>query len=185
MAHNELSLDDLISDKFLRALDEDILIEEPDMRPSWVKYDEEHTTFKAWSSILNLKCEKEKQIKCYGKLADRKTPKSLFSMKKSEISKKVGISSQSIFNTSSFSEDIFSFFDNENKYLLEIHKKEQVKQRKRHKNTGIRAKKKNEIVNDYQIIDSELQRLRATSAKDTLDLALSEMPLDLRRKLGM
>lgn len=181
-------LDELMSDDFLDALDVGVSknTEQCDTeQPSWVSDDANHTTFKAWDAIVKLKFEKEGFIKSFGKVADKKTLKGLYQIKKSEVAALVGISSQSIFRTSNFSENILMFFDERNVELLEAHKKEQKKQKSRYRKTGVRVKKKDELVDDIQSLSKRVQELEAINVKETLDLLLREMPIDLRRKLRM
>jgi hypothetical protein len=144
-----------------------------------------HTTFKAWRAILDLQAIKEKSIKNYGKVADRKTPKSLYQIKKSDVAEIVAIKSQSLFRTSGFSDDIRDFFDDVNSELLELFEIEQNKQRLRRKRTGVRSKCKPDLVDDVQVLREKVEELERQTVKDTLDLMLQRMPLDLRRKMGM
>ncbi|WP_413283906.1 hypothetical protein [Vibrio sp. MA40-2] len=181
-------LDEMMSDDFLNAIDVGVSINtEPcnTDRPSWVCDDTNHTTFKAWDAIVKLKLEKEDSIKSFGRVADKKTLKGLYQIKKSEVAALVGISSQSIFRTSNFSEGILMFFDEMNVELLEVHRKEQKKQELRYRKSGVRVKKKDELVDDIQSLRKRVQELEAINVKETLDLLLREMPIDLRRKLRM
>lgn len=179
-------LDELMTDEFLSGLDSpsnnnEGLID----KPSWVKGGTGHTTFKAWRAILDLQAIKEKSIKNYGKVADRKTPKSLYQIKKSDVAEIVAIKSQSLFRTSGFSDDIRDFFDDVNSELLELFEIEQNKQRLRRKRTGVRSKCKPDLVDDVQVLREKVEELERQTVKDTLDLMLQRMPLDLRRKMGM
>jgi hypothetical protein len=178
-------LDDLISDDFLESLEDKNAPEEATevIRLEWVSKDKEHTTHKAWKAILKLKSEKENSIKTFGKVADTKTPKNLYEIKKSDVAKLVGVSSQSIFRASSFSSNILTFFEKENKELLKLHKKEQQKQEKRNKNTGVRSKKKEELVDDVQVLREKVKLLECRQVKEILDLLVSQLPLDLQRRL--
>ncbi|MBG9994432.1 hypothetical protein I6F50_05100 [Pseudoalteromonas sp. NZS127_1] len=154
-------------------------------KPSWVRGDIGHTTFKTWRAVLDLQAIKEKSIKNYGKVADRKTPKSLYQIIKSEVAEIVVIKSQSLFRTSGFSDDIRVFFDDVNSDLLELFEIEQNKQRLRRKRSGVRSKCKPELVDDMQVLRKKVEELECQTVKDTLDLMLQRMPLDLRRRLGI
>jgi hypothetical protein len=180
-------LDAMMSDEFLDGLEDIENLGEAESsyiaRPEWVSEDTEHTTFKAWDSILKLKSGKEQSIKSYGKVADGKTLKGIYQITKSEVASLVGITSQSIFRASKFSDNIRKFFGDVNIELLELHDKEQKKQKARSKNTGVRTRKKNVLVNDVQSLSKSVQDLEARLVKDTLDLLLQEMPIDLKRKL--
>lgn len=182
-------IDELVTDDFLSSLEGDISEGATDLteheKPSWVVDYESHTTYRAWQAILTLKEHKERGIASFGKVADRKTPKSLFQLKKSEVAIVVGVSAQSIFRTSTFSEDILEFFDTINKALLELHEQEQKKQRTRHRNTGVRTRKKGELVDEVQVLRNKVKELECRQVQETLDLVLSQMPIDLRRRLRM
>ena len=185
MASDNIDLDELIGEEFLKTLDDkNIQLDTPDI-PAWVVNDENHTTYKSWHAILELKKEKENRIKNYGRVGDRKTPKSLYVISKSEVAKKVRISPQSIFRASKFSELILDFFCEVNDLLHVSYEKEQIKQKKRQKNTGVRSLKKKAMVKSHQDIEKELNQLKAKTTKEVLDLAINKMPLDFRLKLGL
>ncbi|MEZ8916843.1 hypothetical protein AB4359_13530 [Vibrio splendidus] len=185
MDQTDFDLDELMSEEFLNDLDNVSARTEVLIKPDWVVGNESHTSYRSWEMILELKKEKEKNIKNYGKIANEKTPKSLYQITKSEVAKSLGVSAQSIFRMSKFSPMILGFFDETNSDLLKSYGKEQLKQRRRQMNTGIRAKKKDLIVKIHQDIDKELSELKAKTTKDVLDLAVDKIPLDLKVKLGL
>ncbi|MDU0114012.1 hypothetical protein RT723_13580 [Psychrosphaera aquimarina] len=180
-------LDALMSDDFLDSLDvknnDDKHHQQVDW-PVWVK-SESHTTYRVWKAILKLKVTKEFQIANFGKVADGKTPKSLYRIKKSEVALAVGVSAQSIFRSSMFSKYVLQFFDVANKELLERHQREQKKQKSRFTVTGVRTKRKDDLVFEVQELRNKVKELECRQVKDTLDVVLSKMPIDLRRKLRM
>ncbi|MGP5156527.1 hypothetical protein [Pseudoalteromonas prydzensis] len=179
-------LDELMTDDFLSSLvdprDEETRILE---RPKWVSESIEHTTFKAWNVILELRALKEKNIKNYGRVADKKTPKALYEIKKADVANLMGISAQGLFRSSGYSDELRGFYDVVNTELLELFELEQNKQIQRCKKTGIRKKCKPELVNEVQILREKVNELECRTVKDTLDLMLKKMPLDLRRKLSI
>lgn len=180
-------LDALMSDDFLDSLDiknnDEKHFQEVD-RPVWVK-SESHTTYRIWKAILQVKVTKESQIANFGKVANEKTPTSLYRMKKSEVALAVGVSAQSIFRSSTFSKDVLRFFDVVNKELLERHLREQKKQKSRLIATGVSAKRKDDLVFEVQDLRNKVRELECRQAKDTIDIVLSKMPIDLRRRLRM
>ena len=176
-------LDALMSEKFLDSLDaesKDDHLQEVE-KPIWVQEDR-HTTYRAWQAILALKAEKETSIFTFGKVATSKTPKSLYQIKKSEVSKMLGISAQSMFAASSFSAELFKFLDKVNASLLKLHTQEQKKQKKRY-TTGVRSKRKEEVVNEYQQLRYRVRELECRNVKETLDLLISQLPFDLAQQL--
>ncbi|EGR3087374.1 hypothetical protein DMW14_24835, partial [Vibrio parahaemolyticus] len=91
---------------------------------------------------------------------------------------------QSIFRSSSFSSSLLDYFDHINSELLDCYERQQRKLQKR-KNTGIRTKKKEQLVKSYQELEKENIQLKRKIVKDVLDLASERMPFDLRMKLGL
>jgi hypothetical protein len=179
-------LDALLSEKFLDSLDTNSKgnhLKKVE-KPAWV-LEENHTTHRAWHAISALKAEKEINIRTLGKVADSKTPKSIYEIKKTEVAEIVGLTAQSIFRASSFSSDVLDFFNVVNIELLKLHKKEQHKQILRNKKTGTRINKKEDLVNEVQVLRKKVRELECQNAKDTLDLALTKMPFDLRQRLKM
>lgn len=181
--HNDVDLDELMSDEFMDSLDDAFTEPAQNEQPAWVMDDPAHTTHKAYHAILDLKKEAEEAISSFGEVATNKTKK-FYQIKKSNVARVVGRSAQSIFNASSFSKDIEAFFDDVNQELLEMHELEQKKQLKR-KKTGIRVNKKEVIVQSHQSLEKKYNELKARSVKETLDLAVAKMPLDLKAKMGL
>lgn len=182
---SDSDLDELMSDEFLNSLEDTEYSKEPEKvaSPIWLSDDKAHTTRKTWAAIWALKAEKEVSIKSLGKVADNKTAKSIYKIKKSEVSKVVGISAQGIFNTSSFSGHLRKLYNDVNSELLETHKAEQKKQQSRIKKKGVRSKKKGELVEEVQELRDRVRELECFNVRETLDLLLSQFPLDLQRQL--
>lgn len=178
-------IDELMSDEFLSSLEDTEHSKESAkvVIPAWVSNDKAHTTRKAWEAILVLKAEKEAGIKSLGKIADNKTAKSIYQIKKSEVSNIVGISAQSMFNASSFSKKLLQFFDSVNSDLLDTHQAEQKKQQSRLKKKGVSSKKKGELVENVQVLRDKVRELECRNVKETLELLLSQLPLDLQHQL--
>lgn len=178
-------LDELFTDDFLDSLDDDSTVEESTSLPTWVVNDNRHTTNRAYHAILELKVLAETAIDSFGEVETKKTPK-FYKLKKAHVAKALGLSAQSIFNTSSFSPSILAFFNDVNDALLERHQNEQKKQLKRkRKKTGLRAKKKEVIVVSHQCLEKTYNDLKAIKTEEVLNLAIERMPIDLRAKLGL
>ena len=181
--HNDVDLDELMSDEFLDSLDDATTEPDHNEQPAWVVDNPNHTTHKAYHAILDLKKQAEEAIANFGEVATNKTKK-FYQIKKSNVANVVGRSAQSIFNTSSFSQDKKAFFDDKNHPLKQMHELEQNKQLKR-KKTGIRVKKKEVIVQSHQSLEKKYNELKRRSTKETLDLAAAGLPIDLKRALGL
>lgn len=180
---SEKELDELLSDDFLDSLDIDDVTTElgESVKPDWLPSNQNHLVYKGWEAILVLKAEKEKAIKEYKKIANNKTPKSLYEMKKTEVGRAVGDDQRYIFyGKGKHYEEICKFFDEQNEQLLNLFKDTQEKLASRQKSTGIRVQKKEQIVNGYQQLRDENEQLRRQNAKDMLDMSIGRLPLDLQ-----
>lgn len=181
----DMNLDDLLDDDFFNDLGEpekSDTTDDVEVKPDWVG-NEESTTYKAWLAINELKPHKIDSIKKCKKPSNR-TPKSVYQLSKSDVSKLVGISAQSIFRTSSFSESILIYFDQVNVELKKYFDKKKARAIKT-QNTGVRAQKKEQLVKTYQQMEAELDKLKKTTTKDLIDSVTRRLPLDLRRKLNL
>ena len=181
--HSDIDIDEITSDEFMDSLDDASSESGQNEQPAWIVDNPNHTTHKAYYAILDLKKEAEEAIASFGKVATNKSKK-FYQIKKSNVAKAVGRSAQSIFNASSFSKDIEVFFDEVNLALLDMHELEQNRQLKR-KKKGIRLKKKEAIVQSHQSLEKKYNELKRRNTKETLDLAASGLPIDLKRKLGL
>ena len=183
---NDKDLDELLSDDFLKSLEATdglATATEPEP-PSWVTNDKEHDSYKAWAVILKLKNEKNRSIEAYKKRISNNTPASVYKIKKSEVAAAVGKAPQNLFRgKADFCSRLVDFLDAQNKVLLTAFESEQEKLQHSKSATGLRAKKKKEIVGEYQVLRDIVTRLRRKHVKDTIDLAISRMPLDLQEKL--
>ncbi|EGR2893510.1 hypothetical protein BTO19_17855 [Vibrio parahaemolyticus] len=181
----DMNLDELLNDDFFDDLGEpdasEIKSDTAEM-PDWVG-DAGSTTHNAWRAINELKPKKINSIKKCKKPND-KTAKSLYQISKADVSKLVGISAQSIFRTSSFSPSILAYFDDVNSELLTYFNKRK-KTAFRTQNTGIRTRKKEQLVQTYQQMEKEMNALKQNTTKDLLDAVVAGMPLDLRIKLNL
>lgn len=175
------SLDEF-DDDFFDDVDEPQEIE-TEIKPDWVGEDENRTTYKIWKAITQLKSDKEIAIQEYGQIANSKTPKSLYKIKKSEVSAIVGIKAQPLFTGYNFSNIVIKFFDQTNKELQSIFDREQSKQKARHKPKGLAQKKKSELVDLVQQNSKTDHDRLCKTTQEVLDLALSRMPIDLRQRL--
>lgn len=182
---NDKELDDLLSDKFLASLEpEDSSVKDPLDVPDYLPNDENHTGYKAWKAIKHIRSIKEEMIKGYREIADSLTPKALYVIKKSEVGREIDRAAQNVFSgKASFCEPLSDFLDDENEALFTLFEKEQEMLKTESKQTGVRSKTKDKLVEEYQQMREELNALKHQNAKDMLDLAISRLPLDLQQKL--
>lgn len=181
--HDE-ELDKLMEDEFLDSLDDSdatTKVEVTLIKPYWLPNDEQHLVYRGWEAILALRAEKEKSIKAYKKIANKKTPKGLYAMKKTDIGRAVGEDQHYIFYGKGESyQGICQFFDEQNDELLEVFESAQKALTGSQKSTGIRVQKKEQIVSEYQRLREDNELLRRQNAKDMLDLSIGRLPLDLQ-----
>jgi len=179
------NLDDLLSDDFLDSLGNEPKGEstgEP-IIPDWVPCDEGSTTYKSWKAICDLKAEKSAAIKNNKKPKDQTTKKSLYEINRSEVARVVGKAANNIFyGTGRSKNDLKLFLDEQNRELLELFEKQQeaLGKAQPQESTGIRAKRKEEIVKLYQELDEHYKNLQRTTAMEMLDASISRLPLDLQ-----
>lgn len=183
---HDKELDNLLSDDFLDSLedkDKSIDAVQPSV-PEWVTDNEEDVSYRAWKAILELKSEKTQSINTYKKVVTNKTAVSVYQIKKSEVGKVVDKAPQNLFRgKAAFCSKLLDFFDEQNDLLLEFLKQEQEKLTNLQKVTGIRTMKKEQIVGEYQKLRDKVEFLRRKHVKESIDLVISRMPLDLQSKL--
>lgn len=189
--HDE-DLDNLLSDDFLDSLDDEQSQEPKDAItdvlsiPDWVPNDENDTTYKAWKAICDLRDEKSAAIKDYKKVKDKTTRKSLYEINRSEVARVVDKAANNIFYGTGKSKDhLKRFLNTQNKDLFDLFEKEQeaLGKEQSQKSTGIRTKKKEEVVKLYQELEERYKRLQRTAAMAMLDESVSRLPLDLQSYL--
>ena len=182
---NDKELDNLLSDDFLASLaPKDSSVNGQLTVPDYLPNDENHTGYKAWRAIKHIRGTKEEMIKSYKQVADSLTPKALYVIKKSEVGREIDKAPQNIFSgKASFCKPLSDFLDDENEELFALFEKAQEVLKTESRQTGVRSKTKDKIVNEYQQMRVELDALKHQKAKDMLDLAVSRLPLDLQQKL--
>lgn len=181
-------LDELLSDDFLESLEDEPKrhsIEKRSM-PDWVPNDQNDTTYKSWRAISDLKAEKSAAIAGYKKVKDHTTKKRLYEINRSEVARAVGKAANNIFyGTGKSKDDLKNFLDSQNRDLLELfeQKQESLREAQQQKSTGIRARKKEEVIKMYQELEERYKILQRATAMATLDESISRLPLDLQNTL--
>ncbi|MFS1435819.1 hypothetical protein [Vibrio lentus] len=179
MATNDL--DELFTDDFLDSLDDDSTVEQS-VSASWVVDDKDHTTYKAYHAILELKAQAEKAIENFGEVETTKTPK-FYQLKKSHVAKAVGVSAQ-VFLTHPLSALIFVL----SLMILTMSFLSGIKPNRRNKSNGkirdLEGKKKGGVVT-HQSLEKKYNALKALTTKEVLNLSIEKMPIDLKAKLGL
>lgn len=186
---NVKDLEQLYTDEFLDSLECDSETDEVVLlNPDWLPGDKDHYIYRAWEAINTLFSEREATILAYNQIAGSKTPKSIYSIKKSDVGKVVDIKANNIFygrdRDSDAKEGIRKYFNAKNEVLLKLFEKKQASLLNPQSVTGIRIKKKEEIVDELQKLREENLALKRKHAKDSIDLAIKRLPLDLQQKFS-
>lgn len=171
----------MIEDDYLNDfLDSDELESEgQEDLPSWVS--DENLSLKAYREIQELRLEKLLYIANNNRKSDFKRVGS-YQINQSEVAKALGCSPQGLFSstTSNYSVDLTNYFNDTNKELEE--KKEL---RIEHKKRGLQNRSKDQLISEVKQHKNESRLNFEQTAEKAYSLLKSEMPLDLKRKLGL
>jgi len=181
---NNNELDELLSDEFLSSLDEHSPADESDeIVPDWVPLDESDTFHKSYKAILQLRSEKEHDIKNYKQIASNQTPKGLYTIHKTDVGRAVDRRQQNIFSNkkNALCVDISDFLEDINKELFILFKKEQALLNTKQKPTGIRVMHKEDLVKEYQQLREKYEALKCWNIQAVADEVISRLPLDLQQ----
>lgn len=188
---HDKELDKLESEEFLNSLDQqsepqEVLEPIGRSEPSWLPQDQAHYIYRAWATINKLYFERKATIDDYNKVASPKTPKSVYSITKSDVGRAIEQSANNIFygrdKDSDAKKGIREYFDIINESLFSFFERKQESLTDPQSRTGIRIKKKELIVDELQQLRKENQTLKRKHAKETVDMAIGRLPLDLQRK---
>lgn len=171
----------MIEDDYLNNyLDSDELEDEiQEELPLWVSAD--NLSLKAYRLIQELRLEKLLYIANNSKKSDFKRV-GRFTINQSEVAKFLGCSPQGLFSstTSNYSADLTDYFNGVNKELEE--KKElRIELKKR----GLQNRSKDQLISEVKQQKNESRINFEQTAEKAYSLLKSEMPLDLKRKLGV
>ncbi len=162
---------------------------EPDNeRPDWVS--EDNASFTAWKAINTIKNEKFAYISKH-KTATAFRTTSKFQVQKSEVAKIVGASTQALFYTSSYSEDLLEYLEGKedqqglrkggiNGELMKRKADRLAKPR-----TGLAAQSRPEINATAKSALDRIDELEKQNAAEQLALAIEKLPLNVRDKLKL
>lgn len=143
----------------------------------WVEF--HATAKKAFDTVNELKKVKLRYIKGHTKKAHFQK-KYLWMISKAEVAKMVGVKPQPLFNSNSFSKGLSKYFDETVIYL----EKEVEKQTCKEKN-GLQHRSKSELKESTKTLSQELDKLQETNCEQLFQTLLDNIPLDIKRKLGL
>lgn len=182
---NNNELDELLSDEFLSSLDEHAPAEESDgLVPDWVPPNENDTFHKSYKAILQLRSDKERDIKNYKKIANNLTPKGLYTIHKTDVGRAVDRSQQNIFSNKKNKDlcrEISDFLEGINEKLCTLFEKEQALLNTKQKPSGVRVMHKEDLVKEYQQLRDKYEALKCWNIQAVADEVISRLPLDLQQ----
>ena len=171
----------MIEDNYLNDfLDSDELESEvQEVLPSWVSA--ENLSLKAYRKIQELRLEKLLYIANNTKKSDFKRMRR-FKINQSEVAKFIGCAPQGLFSstTSKYSGDLTKYL-----YMVNAELEEKKELKIERKKRGLQNRSKEQLISEVKQQKSEAKLHFEKAAEDAFSLLKSEMPLDLKRKLGL
>jgi hypothetical protein len=144
--------------------------------PSWVS--ESNSSKEVYDQINKLKKTKQRYIQGHS-LKSHFKKKSLFLISKEEAVKGVG-TAPSIFRCTTYSKDLRTYLGEINDELIN-----DVNIKISKKSKGLQNKSKAELKKTTQDCSKELTELKKKNCEEMYTILLSNMPLDIRQKLGL
>jgi len=139
-----------------------------------------HTTAKeAFEAINSLKKAKIRYINGHPNKKSYET-KSSWTISKAEVARRVDKSAQPLFNSNTYSKGVTKYFNDVNQSLLQA-KEERLKKT----NKGYQHKSKEELKARTIKLTKENEQLLQKNCEELFEKMLNELPLDVKRKLGV
>lgn len=145
--------------------------------PPWV--DKGNASYSAYKAIHEIKQAKLRYIHGHSKESDY-VKKSNFLVSKAEVATKIGKTPQSIFHSSAYSTYLSAYLDGINETLV-VAKNKKI-EKKAH---GLQHLTKEELKTKTKTTAEELTAIKQHNCEELYDRLLSNMPLDIKRKLGL
>ena len=169
-----------VDDHFDEMLDSEfktIKNEAKEVLPNWVS--KSNSSFAAYNAIRHFRDSKLAFIRANSRKSAY-VKKSNYLISKTEVARYVGVTPQSMFNTTTYSTGLVAFFDGVNDDL------EEKAMKRVHKSAGSHAsKRKSELVSIVQSKSSELNKAKQKTVSELMQLTLDRLSLDVRRKLNL
>jgi hypothetical protein len=161
---------------------------EEEVLPDWVSKD--NASYDAWKAINSIKNEKFAYISKH-KTATKFRVKKTYQVQKQEVADAVGASTQALFYTSSYSENLLEYLEGKeaqdgsrkggvNGDLMKRQNERIAKPR-----TGVAALSRPEVNKTATSANERIKELEAQNAADQLTLALAKLPLTVRNLLKL
>lgn len=157
------------------------LIDNDSSLPTWVS--SKNVSLKAYNCINRLKLERLEYISKNNKSKDY-IKKSLYQISASEIARIIGAATTTLISTSAYSSGLKSYLDETNQILIQEKEAKLIKH-VASLNKGIKQRKKDEIVEKFQEVRTELELLKKLNASEQVEYTLKSLPLPIKQKLGL
>jgi len=147
--------------------------------PGWVS--KKDASYGAYLAILELEVEKKAYINSGEFRTLKYVKKSNYSITNAEVAIRVGKSSKTLFNTSSYSTTLVCEHLNPiNEVLISLYENKNEKIKKR---SGLRNKKKSIVVSELQDARNQIGELELKLARRAYEHCIDNIPLDIRSRL--
>lgn len=145
--------------------------------PPWI--DKNNASYSAYKAIDEIKQAKLRFIHGHSKESDY-VKKSNFLMSKAEVATRIGKTPQSIFHASAYSPHLSAYLNEVNEMLVAAKNKKIEK-----KAHGLQHLTKEELKTKTKTAAEELNAIKQHNCEELYARLLSNMPLDIKRKLGL
>lgn len=152
--------------------------EPADVIPDWAQSHD--TALGAYRCIKELKDNKLTFIKTRGATSQDFKKKSNWQISKAEVAKIVGKDGPSLFHKATFSPPLSDLLDDANDQLKQL-----VEKKLNAAKRGLQAQPKVSLIKEVQTLRKEQEEAKKTELADVYELALSQLSLDVRRKLSL
>lgn len=152
-----------------------------DSRPSWVT--DRNSSLKAWLVCEALRREKTKYIKSHHNAVDF-IAKSVFQIKPSEVARAINLNRTTLMHTSTYSENFAAYIAKVNTELDEL-KVNQIKDGKFRRSRGSIRDNKDRLVIANKELKILVAQLEQTNVEKLVQHAFDQLPLPIKKKLGI
>ncbi len=170
----------MVMDYLKKRVEESAKNQDPD-QPGWVS--KKNASLKAWKYVEKLKKEKALYIKRHHNITDYLTKKT-YQIKGSDIANDLNISRSSLMNTSTYSPHFKKYLEGVNEDLGAA-KEAQLKKSKNSPSRGSIRNSKEELVRVNTELRKRVAELEAQKTEELVCRAFDQLPLPIKRKLGI
>ncbi|KZY65919.1 hypothetical protein A3735_07550 [Oleiphilus sp. HI0061] len=149
--------------------------------PDWVS--EENASLLAWQYIEEQKREKTLYIKTHNKIGDFQQ-KSSYKIFGSSVAKAAGVARNTLFENDTYSEQLIIYLSDINDKLLQA-KDQKLKSSQNTKSRGTIRNSKDELLRINESLKSRVKELENQKTEELVRRAFDELPLPVKKKLGI